>query len=713
MPRLLSMEEIVEIILDYIKDDRKNQAVLLNGEWGCGKTYFVKEKLIPKIDKEKYQIFQISLYGVSSIEKIQDMIYGKWIKKTVGDKTVKLGPIGDALTKEIEMLGKSAVQFVENKIGTDGSALEAAKGILENNIGKNKTPILIFDDIERCQTDIIELMGFLNNLSENNGYRLILVANEQEINRDEDDIVRVLKYEIALNSRLDINKVIKKRSNGTLSGENQDKIKIDRDELEEIANYYFDRKTTYERTREKLIGLTIPYSISIAESFEGIISKYIKTKSIKELLKLNKEEVFDLFEREEHRNLRTLIAACIAIEDIISSIEQEKISEKEILKDELKMIVLYTVYSAMRRTDGKGEYHWASGTRYGWVNNSMMKIRDPRIYGYAFIDEYWKTQCIDAKVVYTDIKTIIDEKVAIKKDHEKSEEYRSLALNHLIDWHLLSSDKEVKQLVQQMKEELKQKKYYPQDFKEIIFTLMRINNPNFGMNPDKIKIKENNNTIFDSMESRQFIGMPVVVQEAEDHLYAEWEKFDISEFINLMVAYFDDEQFVMTKNMIRVLSEDKQFVYNYRQLTMPLIKMIEKKERDKISANEDGILISDMSWDDEFEKFCFNHKKKFFNQGRFLFLFNYDELIERFIVASPIEIHHFCSAVQKVYSFSNLSEVYSADYETVKRISDYISKNIDSLLNEDKSRVKEIALRRLKSDMNRYEHSLRKTNITE
>jgi len=49
----------------------------------------------------------------------------------------------------------------------------------------------------------------------------------------------------------------------------------------------------------------------------------------------------------------------------------------------------------------------------------------------------------------------------------------------------------------------------------------------------------------------------------------------------------------------------------------------------------------------------------------------------------------------------------------VKGISDYVSKNIDGLLNENKSRVKEIALKRLKSDMNKYEHSLRRTDLTE
>lgn len=106
MPRLLSIEETINIIREYIEDDRKKQAILLNGEWGCGKTFFINNKLIPQINKNKFQIYQISLYGVSDIEKIQDLIYEKWIEKVVEDKTEKFDIVSDALIKRIELLGK-------------------------------------------------------------------------------------------------------------------------------------------------------------------------------------------------------------------------------------------------------------------------------------------------------------------------------------------------------------------------------------------------------------------------------------------------------------------------------------------------------------------------------------------------------------------------------------------------------------------------------
>ncbi|XZM36458.1 P-loop NTPase fold protein [Clostridium perfringens] len=35
-------EEILQVLTDYVEDTRYKQAVLLDGEWGSGKTFFVK-----------------------------------------------------------------------------------------------------------------------------------------------------------------------------------------------------------------------------------------------------------------------------------------------------------------------------------------------------------------------------------------------------------------------------------------------------------------------------------------------------------------------------------------------------------------------------------------------------------------------------------------------------------------------------------------------
>lgn len=697
MAKLLSMDEIKEIIIDYVKDDRKKQAVLLDGEWGCGKTFFVNKVLRSELEKD-YQVFQISLYGISNVDKIQDIIYSKWLESMLEEKTGKLGHLGNLLTKGIDIFGKSAISFIESKLGTEGSATEAGKEALDKIIGKNKKLILIFDDIERCQINIIELMGFLNNLCENNEYKLILIANEKEINRENDDILIAIKYGIALNNRLDVDNLFDKKTTSNAD-------KINKEHLKAITDYYFSEKTTFERTREKLIGLTIPYNISIEESFDEIIKENIKLKEVKDIIIIHKNSVIDLFETNSHRNLRTLVASCIALEKIISVIIKIKVEDKNLLIDEYKRIILYTIFSAMRKTDGNSEYKWSANTRYGYVNDSLFEGYANRFWGYAFVDEYWKTQCIDKEVICTDINNIISEKLSEKKLREEQDEHKLLALTKLNDWYMLK-DNDVKNFISQMKDELTKKKYYPQEFKDIIVTLMCINNLNFGLNPNKKQ--EKSNVIYDSTESSQFIGMSAIDAEIISHCFDDWETINISEFVELMVKYFENESFQLNERQLRIISENKQFVYDYRQIIMPLIEKINRKQEHKAITNNNGLSITDMKWNDEFEKFCIEKRTEFATQGKFLSLFEYNKLIDRFNNTDifPAEIHCFCNAMRKVYSYSNISDVFATDREIVRKLYNYISDNLSTNLNPNKSRTKEIALKRLQADMDIYRNQL-------
>lgn len=61
------MEELVESILDYVRADYTDYAVMINGEWGSGKTYFWNNKVRNKIESMKlngksYTTIYMSLY---------------------------------------------------------------------------------------------------------------------------------------------------------------------------------------------------------------------------------------------------------------------------------------------------------------------------------------------------------------------------------------------------------------------------------------------------------------------------------------------------------------------------------------------------------------------------------------------------------------------------------------------------------------------------
>lgn len=102
----LKNNEIKDIIIDYLKNDKSNQAILIDGEWGSGKTFFIKEKIIPEI-KEKHTdvpVYYVSLYGISSSNEIHNLVSSqiteKYIEKHLGKKvTGSLKKIERAIKK--------------------------------------------------------------------------------------------------------------------------------------------------------------------------------------------------------------------------------------------------------------------------------------------------------------------------------------------------------------------------------------------------------------------------------------------------------------------------------------------------------------------------------------------------------------------------------------------------------------------------------------
>lgn len=55
----LSSEEIIKSFLSYLDDSIYSYAYLLDGSWGSGKTFFVKEILIPSIVKHAFLSVQM------------------------------------------------------------------------------------------------------------------------------------------------------------------------------------------------------------------------------------------------------------------------------------------------------------------------------------------------------------------------------------------------------------------------------------------------------------------------------------------------------------------------------------------------------------------------------------------------------------------------------------------------------------------------------
>ena len=119
----LTEKTIINTVMDYIEENIYNYAVMIDGDWGSGKTYFIKKKLIPKINvkyKDK-KIIYISLYGISLLPEIDKQLYmSKYIdgdEKTFNVASFAMSLGFDYLkSKGIKLNEKNIWKFIINRI---------------------------------------------------------------------------------------------------------------------------------------------------------------------------------------------------------------------------------------------------------------------------------------------------------------------------------------------------------------------------------------------------------------------------------------------------------------------------------------------------------------------------------------------------------------------------------------------------------------------
>ena len=171
----------IEEYLDYYFDGKKNfeHAVLLNGAWGSGKTWFIKQYLEKKEDQGK-RICYVSLNGIAKTSDIDDAIF-KCIHPVLASKGAKLA--GQILKGAIKATIK--VDF-NGDSKSDGSVNTTIPDIkLPDYLKINDNFILAFDDLERCKLKIEEVLGYINYFVEQENIKTLIISNETEIQENE------------------------------------------------------------------------------------------------------------------------------------------------------------------------------------------------------------------------------------------------------------------------------------------------------------------------------------------------------------------------------------------------------------------------------------------------------------------------------------------------------------------------------------------------
>ena len=281
------MQKIIDIVKDYLIKE-SNNALLITGQWGVGKTYFFDNTLSEKIEETsikeneniKYKPIRVSLSGVTSIDDIERRIVTELYPKL--NKGLSKGKGAIKLLLSIPKI-KEYIPEIPNSdvIGSETDNL-----------------VICFDDLERRSKTfpIDSLIGYINNLTENNNLKTIIIANTNKI---EDE--------------------------------------------------------SFDEIKEKLIGREIEYKINIEEVFDTLIQN--EFQSFSEYTKfLQKEKSFICSFFQDYKNIRTLKFILTRYHDIHSQIEiiapsiQYIQSNKEAL---LKDTLLFTIAIAIQHKKGK------------------------------------------------------------------------------------------------------------------------------------------------------------------------------------------------------------------------------------------------------------------------------------------------------------------------------------------------------------------------
>ena len=307
------MKGLLDMTIDELESRLDNEfsdiykCVLIKGEWGIGKTYFLRKKYLC----HKKHIY-ISLFGLNSIEEVKIEIYSKL------DRVLSFIKNGVNRIKGLSInlpFGSISIPYLENDI----------EKAIEKKCKREKF-IIVIDDLERKSSNIKmeAILGIIESISNINNLLIIVVANENKIIEEEKSIYlsfseKVIQkiYNVDHYSHTAMKEIL---NNSIESIEIDKKLKqiISNVEFEIFNSDYVNNLRTLEKGLNfvKLLIKHINFSklgltdkqifqlitISLAIVIEDIEKRY-SNKELKQKENVKKENILEDFWKEPEKKL--------------------------------------------------------------------------------------------------------------------------------------------------------------------------------------------------------------------------------------------------------------------------------------------------------------------------------------------------------------------------------------------------------------------------
>lgn len=614
MEQFLKENEIIDIVKEYVENKNTGYAIMIDGEWGSGKTYFVREKLEKKLKKlweetkREIKFIYVSSYGVKSTNELDSKIYEKIILEFLPEKFKSkyqdiergLGSLYEII-KEFKKLPNIPKNSIRNLIE-----------ILQKRNSKNY--ILIFDDIERCEMPITELLGYINEFVEHKSMKTIIIANEKEILKKKMYSNNELKYLVAENKMLDI-PIEKNRiddifyKNNKLEKDEDKKINIE--ELDKRVEKIFGEDLLYSQIKEKLIGITIFYVPDLKSVLETIIDEEISNQKVKECIKTYDNKLINIMQNKNHINIRTLKIALKIIEKIFNVMFEMDLSmyEERIVHNCRTDILTYTMFECIEYKEGNSKESNKTEIFTISEENNYMDVKN----GFSFIDDIIKKSYINCKKVKEVITLYMKTKTEDVNDFEDP--------INVLGYYWQMDDKDIERNYLLLKEKLRKNLYKISSYPKIIFIIMKLNDIGF---PEHY-IEDIKKIMYDNLKNVDNI-----------------ETFNALEELNFSFNNQDE-------------------IKKYEEIINPIKDYIEELTKNERKENINLKIEKKAGWGQNFSNYCMEKKNTFISRKEFFNLIDVENLLDCIKISKKKDISDFRRCIATIYNFKNIKEFYEKD----------------------------------------------------